>query len=1249
LALNKQIIPISFGQGIDTKVDVKQQIEGKLRRAVNVVFETVLSARKRNGYDSLLLYLTTGERLEDAKALSKYNNELIVFNPSSLFSFSDSLQKFEQKGDIYNVYPFTTPVLNNSYNHDNLDLLTVENLNVHTYHNTISNDIRYSVQDIATKSLLVSDDVVATGAEIAQVASIQNFVYIVYVSGANLYYKRFNILTPTALSSATLLASNVNTAAPKLDIISGPGKIIIAYNSTQVGANLQVFGIDSAGVASSIVGVTGASASHALDAYIDSSFRTVISYSNGSNVSYCIFPLNLTGAILGNTLVESVAGVTALSSIQTASGVYSLYYQVSAAETTNYYIKNSTITVAGSATNNGVFMRSVGLSSKIFAHNETVYVPLIFVSTLQSTYFVADSDATVVAKWSQGVGGVHTTTGVLPQTMTYDENKVIITSQYKNKLISENGTFYGLLGVTATTLDFDFESPYETAFFAQNLHISGGLLQMYDGDSVVEHGFNVFPETLKTITQDTSVQGSLAPGNYGYKALYRWTDNVGQEHRSATTTDLTVAFASSSLPTGTLATDSSISVGYSYAGAYANGYSLTVTINAPAANPTNTILAAMSGTLSAAVLTITPNDGTNNSAVPVTLTTAELAELINSGTVIGKSITLTDTNFLLRDWTATGGSASNIVAGSFSATLASGSGVAPSGSLATTVPVVVYSRTPGTTKNGVKFTLQVAAAAANPTNTILAVYTGTATNITLTITPNNGVNNGAIPVNLTTAELAQLLTYGAVTGKSVTVTDASTLSPDLRATGGGAQNLADGGEGDGLATSLENGAFVTSYKVDVPTLRLTSKENVIIELYRTEDNGNIYYIVTNINAPNFNNKSVDYITVTDTISDTELISRQPLYTNGGVLDNTAAPATTVMTVHTTSGRLIVANKEASLVQYSKIRLEGFPVEFNDDLVVNIDPEPGLITALSAMDDKIIIFQEKGIQFFSGAGPTNTGAQNLFTDPELVSSDVGCTDPKSVVFTNIGIFFKSTKGIYLLGRDLSLEYIGAPVEAYNGLTITSAKVISDFNQIRFTTSDGDCLVYNYFLKLWATFDNHRAMDAEVVDNQYYYLRTSRELFKENPTSYGDNGSPIKLQLETGWLNMSALQGAQRVYQLMILGDYKSAHTLKISAAFNYIEAYAQTKSIVPTDRIIDATPYGGYSPYGLPATVPYGGAGKPYQARFDFKFQKCQALRILVEDEQSAAGEGLSLSAMTLLVGGKTGLFKIDNAAKYGLE
>ncbi len=111
------------------------------------------------------------------------------------------------------------------------------------------------------------------------------------------------------------------------------------------------------------------------------------------------------------------------------------------------------------------------------------------------------------------------------------------------------------------------------------------------------------------------------------------------------------------------------------------------------------------------------------------------------------------------------------------------------------------------------FTLQVLAAAANPTDTVLVTFSGTAAAIVCTVTPNNGANNGAVPVAMTTAQLREAITTGAVaayTGAgagTLTLTDASSLRALQTATGGGATPLADGGEGDAVLGTFSGGAI----------------------------------------------------------------------------------------------------------------------------------------------------------------------------------------------------------------------------------------------------------------------------------------------------------------------------------------------------------------------------------------------------------------------------------------------------------
>lgn len=163
--------------------------------------------------------------------------------------------------------------------------------------------------------------------------------------------------------------------------------------------------------------------------------------------------------------------------------------------------------------------------------------------------------------------------------------------------------------------------------------------------------------------------------------------------------------------------------------------------------------------------------------------------------------------------------------------------VAAEATLDLTADITLTSVAEGADRNGETFTLEVEAAAANPTDTILAEFTGTADAIVCTITPNDGTNNGATPVDLTTAELAELINTGAVAGKEVTVTDLSSLRELQTAAGGDATALADAGEGDGELATFADGADesgdLAALQAALAAAIAASAENKISK--RTED------------------------------------------------------------------------------------------------------------------------------------------------------------------------------------------------------------------------------------------------------------------------------------------------------------------------------------------------------------------------------------------------------------------------------
>jgi hypothetical protein len=441
---------------------------------------------------------------------------------------------------------------------------------------------------------------------------------------------------------------------------------------------------------------------------------------------------------------------------------------------------------------------------------------------------------------------------------------------------------------------------------------------------------------------------------------------------------------------------------------------------------------------------------------------------------------------------------------------------------------------------------------------------------------------------------------------------------------------------------VNNASAYDSNDIDIPTLQLTEKKQdsgrtpVYIGLYRTVPNGTVFYSVTPSVVALENDTSVSYVTYVDSTLDTDIIDNPILYTTGNILDNDTPNASNIVEVF--NNRLILSDQsDENLIQYSKQYVKGNSVEISDGLEFRIDQGIGSVKALGRLDEKLILFKASSIYAQVGNGPTPTGAQNDFVTPVLISSDVGCSDPQSVVVTKNGLMFKSNKGYYLLNRSLQTEYIGQDVHEYNDLTVTGAQVVPDLDQVRIVHSDGVCLVYNYLYNQWYTFTNLQALACTVWKNKFVVLKTSNEVWKESD-GYLDAGTYVQMRLKTAWIQLAQLQGAQRIYSCNVLGKYLSTHSIEIKLRYDFDDSVRETLHFV-ADTALGSSYYGeGY--YGEEAF--YGGADGVEQFRIRPSIQKCQAIQYEMRDYDSEITDGgsLELTGLTLQVGIKQGLFKL---------
>lgn len=458
-----------------------------------------------------------------------------------------------------------------------------------------------------------------------------------------------------------------------------------------------------------------------------------------------------------------------------------------------------------------------------------------------------------------------------------------------------------------------------------------------------------------------------------------------------------------------------------------------------------------------------------------------------------------------------------------------------------------------------------------------------------------------------------------------------------------------------IAVTTSGSGTIGSVVLKIPTLRLTMKtaNPVKIDVYRWSVAQQVYYqtIANYLTSPTLNDTTADSVTVTDTLADATILGNNILYTTGGVVEDVNAPASNILSLFDTRLWLVDA-EDPNLLWYSKQVIEATPVETSDLFTIFIPPTTstegttGPITALSAMDDKLVIFKENAILYINGSGPDNTGASNQYSQPIFVTSTVGCTNQKSIVLTPTGLMFQSNKGIWLLDRSMNTSYIGAPVENFNSSLVNSAVNVPATNQVRFTLDSGVTLMYDYYYNQWGTFVGVPAVSSTIFQGMHTFINQYGAAYQEKEGGYLDGSNPVLMSFKTGPLRLGELQGYQRAYFFYLLGTFISPHKLQILLTYDYENDPSQSILISPTNY---STPLGTFpqqSPLGQGS--PLGGGTAMELWRVFLQRQRCMAFAIEIQEVfdpsyGTTAGAGLTLSGINVVMGFKS-QFRPNSAA-----
>ena len=456
------------------------------------------------------------------------------------------------------------------------------------------------------------------------------------------------------------------------------------------------------------------------------------------------------------------------------------------------------------------------------------------------------------------------------------------------------------------------------------------------------------------------------------------------------------------------------------------------------------------------------------------------------------------------------------------------------------------------------------------------------------------------------------------------------------------------------------------FSLAIPTCRLTRFANARICAARsvqgatgTDSTLPLYKITSNDvtvttgdNCYVVNDPTVDTVTLLDNLTDAQLITREPLYTNGGILSNDPAPWSGAV-IATGKNRLLWTDTtDPSLVRFSQLLEDDTALQAPIGLSLAVDAFGGPISAIGVLDDAVIAFKETAIFAFGGPGPLADPSvdpgSNIFTSAERVTSDVGCVSASSIGDTPLGITFQSSKGIKLLARGRQVVDIGNPVEPLAQQHFTRTTLLPDRKAILYLTDEdgGFSLYWDYDRNQWSKFSNHLGLDAIVVDGVYHYLRADGLLYQETIGSYLDDTVPIGLRIETAWIHFAQyLQGWQKILWAYWLGEYVSSHDLAVRYRLDYNTGYSPVITSA-VDSNFNPSMFGNGN-FGNGSFGGVFGGGSRYQRRIHLN-RRCQSISFLIEDRETGGviaptGASFELSELLLIGGGVGPDFKVGAA------
>lgn len=382
-----------------------------------------------------------------------------------------------------------------------------------------------------------------------------------------------------------------------------------------------------------------------------------------------------------------------------------------------------------------------------------------------------------------------------------------------------------------------------------------------------------------------------------------------------------------------------------------------------------------------------------------------------------------------------------------------------------------------------------------------------------------------------------------------------------------------------VSWSMSTTPLVITQRLQFPT-SISANTTSRVAWYRTLAGGVAPYYRVGTSVNNAGNPTSNLV---DTMLDTVLATKAKLYAQPGVIgtaqDRRPPPGLGLITSY--SGMLVGAC--GSDIWYSGQNVQGEAAWFSPIFQVPV-PGPGDIIALAVQDGTLFALKQSDIYAINGDAPSDNAAAGGLGLPRRLSCDVGAISPFTCT-TALGIFFQSARGIEILSRAQTVEWIGEAVQltvdafpVCTGMTVnpTANTVLIELatsTSAGLVTGTGRTAVYDLSLRTWVSTDRRKsalaltdcpAQSACMIYTgsawRYAWLSASGYVHVESATSSLDaDGSFVAKRAVSASVKGSGMLGLQYINRTQLLAKRNDAHDLTMSFAYDYSASFTDART------------------------------------------------------------------------------------------